>query len=159
AGVLRVGDAGSGNVTIDGAIAPANTTTLSLQSGGSIGQNAGATITIANLALRAGTTINLNQANHVGTIASSSRGTTKYKEGDALAIGSVDALKGVSANNSSITISTVAENLTVNDTAAANDVDAGSSSVTLTAGGANNVLTISSGANVNGGAAVTLIAD
>jgi filamentous hemagglutinin family protein len=160
AGILRIGDANSGNLRIAGAIAPANTTTLSLQSGGSISQiTPGNSITVNNLALHAGTTITLNSANHVDTIAASAGGEIQYNDADALAIGSVDGLNGVLANNSDITISTTAGDLTVNSAPPGISVNAGSGSVSLNAGGLNHVLTIGASANVTGNGGVTLIAD
>jgi filamentous hemagglutinin family protein len=132
AGVLKIGDANSGNLTVDAAIAPANATTLSLQSGGSISQGAGDTINIANLALRAGSTITLGENNNVDTMAATAAGNISYKDADSFTVGTADGITGVSA---------------------------GGSAVTLTAAGVDNRLTIAAGANVNGDAGVTLVGD
>jgi filamentous hemagglutinin family protein len=132
AGVLKIGNANSGDITIDSAIAPANTTVLSLQSGGSISQSSGNTINISSLALRAGAGITLNQNNNADTVAATAGGNISYRDADAVTVGTVDGITGVNA---------------------------GANSVTLTAAGLNNLLTIALGANVNGDAGVTLVAD
>jgi hypothetical protein len=132
AGVLKIGDANSGDITIDSAIAPANTTVLSLQSGGNISEGSGNTINISSLALRAGGVITLGQNNNADTVAATAGGNISYRDADAVTVGSVDGITGVNA---------------------------GANSVTLTVVGPNNLLTIASGANVNGDAGVTLVSD
>lgn len=132
AGVLKIGNANSGDITIDSAIAPANTTVLSLQAGGNISQGGGNTINIGSLALRAGGAITLNQDNNADTVAATAGGNINYRDADSVTVGTVDGLTGVNA---------------------------GANSVTLTAAGVNNLLTIALGANVNGDAGVTLVAD
>jgi len=131
-GTLKIGDANSGDITIDSSIAPANAAALSLQTGASISQGAGNTINIGSLALRAGTSITLNQNNNADTVAATAGGDIVYKDADSVTVGTVDGLTGVSA---------------------------GANSVTLTAAGINNLLTIALGANVHGDAGVTLIGD
>jgi filamentous hemagglutinin family protein len=132
AGVLKIGNANSGDITIDSAIAPANTTVLSLQSGGNISQGGGNTINISSLALRAGGAITLNQNNNADTVAATAGGNINYRDADAVTVGTVDGITGINA---------------------------GANSVTLTVAGLNNLLTIALGANVNGDAGVTLVAD
>jgi filamentous hemagglutinin family protein len=132
AGVLKIGNANSGDITIDSAIAPANTTVLSLQAGGNISQGGGNTVNISSLALRAGGAITLNQGNNADTVAATAGGNINYRDADSVTVGTVDGITGVNA---------------------------GANSVTLTAAGVNNLLTIALGANVNGDAGVTLVAD
>jgi hypothetical protein len=159
AGTLRVGDASSGNLAVTVPIAPATFGTLSLQSGATVSEAPGTTITINNLAVQAASGINLVTANQVGTLAASSGGPIQFVNLGALAIGSADGINGVSANNSAISIATDSGGLTVNNTPAAADVNAGSGTVSLTTAAANNLLTIAAGAGVNGTGGIAFTAD
>src|SRR5207244_5496196 len=67
AAVLQVGDNFSGNMSVTAALAPTGTPVLSLQTGGTLTQTAGSTITIPNLALRATNAVTLTQNNDVTT--------------------------------------------------------------------------------------------
>src|SRR5262249_7527891 len=70
AGVLSIGNASAGQVTIQTSIAPTGTQTLALGSGSGISQVASATITVPKLALAAGNgDISLQEDNTVGTLA------------------------------------------------------------------------------------------
>ncbi len=132
AGVVKIGAVNSGNITVKADIsAPATWNTLSLQTGGAISQDPGMTITVANLALRAGTTVTLNEANVVGTLAANAAGTIQYTDNDALSVGSVDSLTGVTSTGADITLAT-GNTLTL-----AQNVSASAGTVTLnpTAGG------------------------
>ena len=96
AGILKIGNATSGNISITSAITPSNVGALSLQTNGTITQTAGSTITTTNLALRARNTITLNENNNVASLsASNTVGDIRYKDLNSLAIDTVDALSGV----------------------------------------------------------------
>ena len=160
AGTLRVGSATSGNMTISAALTPAGTTTLSLLSGGSVTENVGATITTTNLAVTSVGAVTLNQANDVTTLAAKVTGAGNafaYTDANALTIGTVDGINGVSTNNGAISVATTNGALTVSNTPAAPDVNAGTSTVALTAGGVNQLLTVTG--TVTGTGGVTYTAD
>src|SRR6185436_4908818 len=67
------------------------------------------------------------------------------------------AVDGISTNNGAITVTTTNGALTVSNTPAAPDVNAGTSTVALTAGGANQLLTVTG--TVTGTGGVTYTAD
>ena len=141
AGILEVGDASSGDVSITTAVAPAGTSTLSLQTGGTITQDAGATIAETNLALRAGGAITLNEANNdVTTLAASANGAFSYTNANALTIGTVDGVTGVSG--SGVTISNTTGDMTlgtVSATAGGISLTANGGSILDGNGAANNL--------------------
>src|SRR5439155_225567 len=94
-----------GDLSVTAAIAPAGTAILSLQTGGTITQTAGSTITETSLALRAGGAITLNEANDVATLAAtSSGGAIAYTDANALTVSTVDSLTGVSTTGTGTTI-------------------------------------------------------
>ena len=75
----------------------------------------------------------------------------------ALTIGTVDGINGISTNNGAISVATTNGALTVSNTPAAPDVNAGTSTVALTAGGVNQLLTVTG--TVTGTGGVTYTAD
>jgi hypothetical protein len=101
AGVLRIGDFGhTGNITVTAAIAPSQTSNLSLRAGNNLAQNAGATINIANLAASVGGSIILDEANNpgAGTNTVALNGSTinfTHAGTNPLNIGVVDGIFGV----------------------------------------------------------------
>ena len=104
--------------------------------------------------------VTLNEANNLTTIAANVTGAGNafsYTDANALAVGSVDGINGVTTNNGAITVATTNGALTVSNTAAAPDVNAGTSTVALTAGGANQLLTVTG--TVTGTGGVTYTAD
>ena len=160
AGTLRVGSATSGNMTVSAALTPAGSTTLSLISGGTVTENVGATITTTNLAVSSVGAVTLNQANDVTTLAANVTGANNafaYTDANGLTIGTVDGINGITTNNGAITVTTTNGALTVSNTPAAPDVNAGTSTVALTAGGVNQLLTVTG--TVTGTGGVTYTAD
>lgn len=95
AGVIRVGNANSGVITVTTAINPANSGTLSLQTGTTISQVAGATLTVGNLALRAVGDVMLTNTNDVTELAANTTGNIAFTATNALNIGTVDSLSGI----------------------------------------------------------------
>src|SRR5207249_8053819 len=109
AGMLKVGDANSGNMNISGAINPANAASLSLQSGGTISQAGGSVITEANLALRAVGAVTLTGNNDVNNLSASVTGAGNgfsFSDADDLMVTTVDNVSGVATANGAISIST-----------------------------------------------------
>src|SRR5581483_11809366 len=156
---ITVGDANSGNITI---MAPLNLITTGyvyLNSGGSISQNSGATITAANLANTAVGSIILNEANAVGIFGADSTGSgnaIQFTNAMAIALGN-NANAGIHSTNGAITLVATTGGITITDTVTAFDVDAGTSTVTLTAGGVNQTLSVPG--TVRGTGGVTYTAD
>ncbi|MFH0801083.1 MAG: filamentous hemagglutinin N-terminal domain-containing protein [bacterium] len=156
AGVLRIGDGNSGNITISAPISPSQIPTLSLQTGGTITQPGGAVaITVTNLAVSsAGTTSLMNTSNNVTNLAGQVTGAGQafyYEDADGLSIGTVGTMNGIHTNNAAILIGTLNGNLTVDDTPAANDVDSGTGNIGLTAGGSGCLLTVAGNVHGTGG--------
>ena len=161
AGLLKIGDANSGSITVSAAIsAPAGWNKLSLQTGAAIvdGNTVGADLTVTGLALRAVTGIgssdsldtavsNLAVSNTTGgnvAVANTARSVVTSS--------AIDGLTGV-ANSGGGSVSLVAASpLTVNA-----PINAGTGAVNLTAAGNDQLLTIS--ASVSGGADSTFTAD
>lgn len=103
-GTLRIGDnisSKSFNIQLTAPIAPANATTLSLQTeNGSVNQVGGA-ITVTNLAVLANSGITLSGNNDIGTVALETNfGTLSFVHNGAspLTIGTVDSVTGVRNN-------------------------------------------------------------
>jgi filamentous hemagglutinin family protein len=102
AGILRIGSAVSGSISVNAAIAP-NATTLSLLSGGSITQTGSASITVPNLSLTSLGSVTLDTAtNSVNNLAAAVgdltyvNDTFTFKNGRALNVGSsLDGLTGI----------------------------------------------------------------
>ncbi len=103
-GVLRVGSATAGNLTVSAPIDAANTSTLSLITGGSITMSSG--ITETNLRLSAGTTIDQPSGqNIVGTLAASAPNGVLFGNGTApLLINVVDGVQGIVTTNAPVTV-------------------------------------------------------
>lgn len=102
-GVLRIGTTTAGDLRVKGPISVTNT--LSLKSGGSITQEAGATITAGQLSAEALQAINLDQANtvtgfaaRVGSGAFVNQNLT-FNNSGSFQLGAVDGLSGVSVQN------------------------------------------------------------
>ena len=105
AGILRIGSATAGSITVTSAISPANTNTLSLITGSSIvdGNATGTDVQVSNLALKAVSGIGVTDALElgVGTVAAanSTSGSIRLLQlsglGD-LTVGAVDGVVGVS---------------------------------------------------------------
>lgn len=154
---------GVAGVTVSGATA---TNTIVLDAGGALTQAAGANVTGPLLQLLGTGPVTLtNTGNNVVTLAAALTGSgnaLSYTDADALSIDTVNGTNGVSTTNGAIAVSTVNGALTVVNTAAATDVDAGTSTVSLTAGStgaADNAVTVSASAAVNGTGGVTLVGD
>jgi hypothetical protein len=131
AGILRVGRANSGNVTINGAIAPAGTNSLSLISGGTIAQNAGDTITETNLSVNAVNAITLTQANATTTFAgtvSTAGQALQFTNANGFTIGTVDSVVGVTTNNANAALIANAGNIILD-----NNISVGTGSVGIQA--------------------------
>ncbi len=157
-GTLKIGDAASGNLSVTAPLTVVSATagTLSLQSGAAINQAALAIVTVPNLALRAGTTVALTEANAVNTIAGTAAGNFSFNNNNALAVGAADAASGITAGSANLT--TTDDALTVNNAVQTSvgdlTINTGTGLLTLAqnlAAGANNILLTSGGVTQTGG--------
>jgi hypothetical protein len=154
ASTIQVGSAIAGTITVSAAIDTLNTNTLSLTTGGSISQNAGATITEGSLRVVSAGAVNLTQSNKVGTLAGSTTNAAAnfdYTDADALTLGTVFGTSGITTTNGTITI-TSGGAMTIS-----NDVTAGTNgSVFLTANSGNMAVNANVRSNAAGNGTGTL---
>ncbi|WAS05405.1 hypothetical protein LQF76_00505 [Gloeomargaritales cyanobacterium VI4D9] len=164
AGTLRVGKNDSGNITVSTAIAPSGTNTLSLITGGAVSQNAGATITETNLAIKSGSAITLNQSNQITNFAANATtGNVTLNDLGGLNIDTVDGVNGINAPNFNLTTTgNITQSAGANIlTSGITTLNAGTNTITLTNSGnsftnlnvlnaSNASLTNSVGFNIQG---------
>ena len=159
AGTLRVGRANSGNLTIQGPIAPAGTNTLSLISGGTITQGGGNTITETNLSVNAVNAVTLTQANAVttfsGTVSTAGQ-ALQFTDANGFTVGTVDGIVGVTTNNANAALIANAGNIIIDNNIT---VGTGNVGIQATAGtisqNAGDVIT-AAGLTVRSQGAITL---
>ncbi len=158
AGVLRVGDATAGAISVTGQITPASVSTLALVSGGAIANTAaGNGVQVTNLALR-GSNVNLGTSTFTdvttlaGTATGAGGGFTFQDNAGSLTVGAVDAETGVTTSGGVVTI-TAAGDITVSS-----PVAAGAADINLLAGGGAGLVNQSSIGN-SGGHTIILRAD
>ncbi|THD06478.1 filamentous hemagglutinin N-terminal domain-containing protein, partial [Rhodanobacter lindaniclasticus] len=144
ANTIVIGDANSGNLSINEAIAPAHATTLSLNTGGSISQVTGAAITVDTLIGSSVGATTLGEGNHIGNLGGFTASSFSLANADPLTlVGDVttggaqtyDAaiLLGsntvLTATNGAVSFAGTVDNATT--TARALTVNAGSGAVTF----------------------------
>lgn len=162
---LIIGSTGAGSITFTSAIDTANIGSTNLVTGGTVTQNAGATITEGDFSVTSTGAVTLTENNSVTNFAAAISGAgnaMQFKNTGALTVsGPFNGVNGVSTNGGNIALTTVNGSLTVNDTAASADLSAGAGAITLTAGssGNDNTLSIASGANVSTTGGATFVAD
>jgi hypothetical protein len=131
--------------------------TFSVTAGGPVTQSG--SIVASDLAVTSAGNVTLNGANQVGTVAIDAQGAIQYNNVSSIAIGAVNGVNGLNSHDNNITVTTVNGNITVNNTSESVDVEAGTGILTFTTGGADNGITIASGASVHGEGGVTFTAD
>ena len=118
AGILRVGRANSGNMTISAAHdARRLRRTLSLISGGAVTETAGSTITTTNLRVSSVGAVDLTQNNDVTTLAGNVSGagnTFGFVDTNGFAVGTVDTVTGLTTNNGTTQLRSTAGNIDIN---------------------------------------------
>ena len=156
AGVLKVGGSNAGAITISQPISPAGTSTLHLVSGAGVSQSAA--LSVANLALEAGGTVNLSSSNDASTLAiRTTAGNLSYSDSNGFTIGQVNGVSGVSSIAGSLGLLAFTGNILVTNTSATNDLEGGPGfSINVTLFGSDGVFSVASGAVVSGsGAQIT----
>jgi hypothetical protein len=162
AGVLRIGRADNpGSIAVTGPItAHSGYSVMSLFTGGGIAAASGGSIAVNQLAVQAVNAVVLDQGNDVAqALAASVTGPGQgftFTQGSAntLSIVSVDGVTGITTNGGAISVITTGSGLQVNTA-----INAGSAPITLTAGGTDNLLSISAIVNNGGANAITLTGD
>ena len=97
-GTVQVGDQiNAGQMNISAPISAPNAGALALLSTSTITQAAGATVSANNLRVSSFSTVTLNEANAVGTLAGSG-GTFTFRSAQPLTVGTVDGVAGISAS-------------------------------------------------------------
>ncbi|MGB3269665.1 MAG: filamentous hemagglutinin N-terminal domain-containing protein, partial [Rhodanobacter sp.] len=102
ANTIVIGDANSGNLSVNEAIAPAHANTLSLNTGGSISQVAGATITVGTLTGSAVGATTLGEANHIGNFGSFTASSLSLTNADPLTLVGDVTTSGAQTYNAAI---------------------------------------------------------
>lgn len=99
-GTVQVGDQiNAGQMNISAPISAPNAGALALLALSTITQAPGATVTANNLRVSSSSTVTLNEANAVGTLAGTLGGTSTFRSALPLTIGTVDGIAGISASN------------------------------------------------------------
>jgi len=130
--------------------------TLAVNAG--ISQVADTNLIGRNLVLDVQGSVTLNSTgNQMRSISGTAGGAVSYTNQGDLLTGAFT--NGLSTSNQPLTLTTLNGNLTVQANGNAPHIDAGTSTVSLIAGGSGSVLTIASGASVNGTGGVTFTAD
>jgi len=96
AGVLQVGSATAGTITISAAISPANSGTLSLVNGAAVIETGAGALTVSNLKLDSTGAALFTGTNNAGTIAVAAS-TLTFVNSSLLTVGTVDGLVGVTS--------------------------------------------------------------
>ena len=143
AAVLQIGDitsgSASGSIVVSAAVATPGAAVLSLQTGGGVTE-VGGSIAANNLVIRATNAVVMTGNNDVsgslaGSVSTGGQGFT-YTDVNAVIIGTVDNLAGISTNDAPITVTTINGSLTLTGV----PITAKSGSIALLAGGANSLL-------------------
>jgi len=144
---LRIGHSTAGAITVSADVVPANVDVLHLTTGGGVTGTAGGILGNKDLAIQAGDTVDMTDADlAVGTLAVSAPGhNVTFTESDGFSVGDVDGIQGVAAHGVTLTANT--GNLTVANGGAANDINA-TDAIAVTVSGDEATLAIASGASV-----------
>jgi Ca2+-binding RTX toxin-like protein len=140
-GVLRVGGPSAGNVNVSAAISPANTTALSLLSGGAISETGTGAITTTALRTSSAGATTLGATNDVASLAGTTSGTGSaftYTDAGALSVTTVDGQNGIATTDGNVNLTTAGPgNLSIPQPAIA---------------GGSRVMTLDANGGVNGSA-------
>ncbi len=150
--LVRIGHATAGSITLSAGItAPAGWNSLSLKTGGSVSQTAGA-LNVANVSVDAaagGVTLS-NASTAAGNVAINASGAISYTYGSgmagALTVTTVDGVAGITSNNNDITL-TAGGGIAMGGVGGSINAGTGTISLTAASGGVNQA-----GGTVTGGA-------
>ncbi len=105
AGVLRIGGATAGSITLDATINPAHTNTLSLITNSTVFETNNGFLTIPNLRVSTSGSVVLATFNAVGVLAADAPGGLGFANGTtALSVGTVDGVSGITTSNADISL-------------------------------------------------------
>ncbi len=153
-GTLRIGNVAAGDITLTAAITNSTPANLHFITGGSVAQNAGATLTAANVAVTADEAL-FNLTNSVSGLAAAIGGAGNafaFSDADGFTVRTIDGVGGVSTNGGTITLTAGAGNNTLTNLAGATIVSGGAD-ITITA----DRMDLQAGSSIDAGAArVTL---
>lgn len=97
AGILQIGNANAGTITVSDNLAPTNVSTITLFTGAGIADTAGGSLTVSNLRFNA--TGNVTLDGGFGTLAGSTSGNVDITNNTNLSIGTVDGVSGITTAN------------------------------------------------------------
>src|SRR5262249_26019822 len=113
AGVLAVGNASAGVITVSGAISPANSATLTLVNAGAVAGSG--TVTVANLRISSGGPVTLTGANDVTNLAAALSGNGagfSFTDANSFTVGTVDGVAGITTAHGAVTLTATAPRAT-----------------------------------------------
>ena len=151
---LKIGATDAGAISVTSALTPGAITNLSLLSNLNVSQTGSSTITVTGLNIDVDTATSLTEANNITTLAANIEDSGQaftFTDSNALTIGAVDGMSGVTTSGGVIAISTTTGTFTVS-----NAVAAGAAAANMTAGGVDQLF--DNNAAITGNAA-TIIAD
>jgi len=142
AGTLIIGDTAAGAISISSAINAGNVSTLHLVTGGTVSQDAAATLTETGLAIEAAGAVTLTQANNVTNLAiNTSTGNIQFTDSNGFTATTVDGVTGINTNSGSVTLSASSGSLILN-----NGITTADSTITL-----NGLVSIGAGISLSTG--------
>jgi autotransporter-associated beta strand protein len=134
-----------GDITLNGALIATGTNTITLQGSGSITDGASGYVSADKLALTGSGNVTLDSiSNAIGTLAASGGGSVTYVDRNALTVGTVGGVNGISATGA-VSITTNTGDLTVSQNISTTNT--GSSAVVLNAG-KNTAANTATGGNI-----------
>lgn len=143
AGVVVIGSAASGPISVTAAVNPAQFSTLHLITPSTIMETPAGALTIASLAAQGDNGVTMNGANAVGTLAGTSVGTPfSFTNTALLTIGTVDGVTGISSADGDITLTSPDLNITQPVNAAGGNVNLLATPATAVIGVGTNVGTL-----------------
>jgi len=165
ANTIVIGDANSGDLAITAAIAPAHATTLSLNTGGTISQVGGATITVGTLTGSSAGATTLGEANQIGNLGSFTASSFSLTNAAALTLVGNVTTSGAQTYNTALVLggdrvlsgSDITFASTVDGTHALSVVDSGTTTFAGAVGTSNALtsLTTDSGGSTKLGGTIT----
>ncbi|MHC4877407.1 MAG: beta strand repeat-containing protein, partial [Planctomycetota bacterium] len=147
AGILELGSASTGAVTVAASITPAAVDTLHVRTNSSVDTVGGAGITVSGLAVEASGPVTLTGTNDVDTLAvvTTSAGGITFNDDDGLSLSAVDGVSGLVTSQGTIVVNAVSDGISTGVLAVDRAVSAGAGgSITLAAMGGSGIAGVAS---------------